>query len=74
MALDLAAVILGKVQIWDIAGLSIISWYSKALGSSIRCSPMGLLYSVLGEHFNVNIYNDICHRNVDQLLIEERAS
>lgn len=71
IAMDLAAVIRGKIQIWDIADISILSWYDPQQGSSIKFSPMGLLYAVLGEHFDISTYDEICERNLKKISTEE---
>ena len=67
MVADFSAMLDGNLQIWDCAGLSIATWYDPSLGNSIKYSPMGMLYAVFGEHFNVTQFQGICERMVDEL-------
>jgi len=73
-AADFADVATGKIQIWDIAGLSINTWYDPKLGNNpVKYSPMGLIYSVFGEHFNVEQFDHLCLRQLNDLHLEKTA-
>jgi len=74
IAADLVAVIEGDIQIWDIAGLSIITWYDNDLGRSILYSPMVFLYAILGEHFETEKYMDICMKSAEKVMSNEVAA
>lgn len=67
MAADFSEIVKGNLQIWDIAGLSISSWYDPKLGNSLNYSPMGLLYAVYGEHFNVDQFAKYCRKKLLKL-------
>ncbi len=48
---DFYALINGEIQIWDLGGISIKSWY---IGNSLN-SPVAFLYSYLGEQIQMDL-------------------
>ncbi|TBR42727.1 MBL fold metallo-hydrolase [Marinomonas agarivorans] len=70
IALDFFYVVIGKIQIWDIAGLAVSSWYDPVLGNNpIKYSPMGFIYSLFGEHFNTNHFEKLCNEQIKEISI-----
>lgn len=72
-AADLAAVVNGEIQIWDIAGLSVITWYDSSLGRSIEYSPMAFLYAALGEHFQVDICEKVFMNIAESINLQNKT-
>ena len=71
IAADFAQVATGDIQIWDIAGLAINTWYDPSLGNNpIKYSPMGLIYSIFGEHFNIEHFEKQCEKQWFKILDE----
>ena len=66
-AKDFSEIVKGNIQIWDVAGLSVSTWYTKELKNSIKLSPMGFLYAVLGEHFNIDNFSSLCTQQLGRL-------
>jgi hypothetical protein len=52
---DFNAILLGKIQIWDLGGIGVKSWY---LGNT-SSSPVGFLYSCFGEQIRPDL-NNLC--------------
>jgi len=50
--MDLAAVLRGELQIWDIVGVTMRSWYP---GADEIDSPVAVLYEALGEQIRPDI-------------------
>jgi hypothetical protein len=60
---DFHAVIHGRLQIWDIAGVALRSWF---IGSS-EASPVAFLYSWYGEHIHPELYEIQYRRKITEL-------
>ena len=60
---DFHAMIHGRLQIWDIAGVALRTWF---MGSS-ETSPVAFLYSWFGEHIHPKLYEIQYRRKVTEL-------
>ncbi|MFX0559961.1 MBL fold metallo-hydrolase [Tepidibacillus infernus] len=63
-AVDFAAVITGKLQIWDVAGVAMRSWYQ----GNLLLSPVALFYNLYGEHTRPDIALDVYNKQIEKLL------
>lgn len=63
-ALDLAEVFTGGLQIWDVAGVAMRSWYQ---GDALN-SPVALFYNLYGEQTRPDIAFCVYNRQIETIL------